>query len=176
MSIFVVDVESDGPAPGLYSMISVGVVRLDRDLKTTFKATFAPISPDWIADALAVSGFTRQRHEACPDPAIGMADFAAFLTAVNSGGRPTFISDNPAFDWQWVNYYFHRYQGANPFGHSGRRIGDLYAGLVQRFGAASEWKAFRRTKHTHDPVDDAIGNAEALLHMADQFGLKIPGI
>lgn len=30
----------------------------------------------------------------------------------------------------------------------------------------------RKTKHTHNPVDDAIGNAEALLQMKD-MGLKI---
>ena len=157
-------------------MISVGVVRLDRDLQTTFKATFAPISPGWIADALAISNLTRQQHEAYPEPSIGMKDFRIFLETHCNGSRPVFMSDNPAFDWQWVNYYFHRYEGVNPFGHSGRRIGDLHAGLVGRFGAGSEWKAFRKTRHTHDPVDDAKGNAEALLHMADLFKLKIPGI
>lgn len=28
-------------------------------------------------------------------------------------------------------------------------------------------------KHTHNPVEDAMGNAEALLHMKDEMGLKI---
>ena len=31
-----------------------------------------------------------------------------------------FVSDNPAYDFQWINFYFWRYFGANPFGHSGR--------------------------------------------------------
>jgi len=31
----------------------------------------------------------------------------------------------------------------------------------------------RRSKHTHNPVDDARGNAEALLHMRDAMQLKI---
>jgi hypothetical protein len=31
----------------------------------------------------------------------------------------------------------------------------------------------RRTKHSHNPVDDAKGNAEALLTMKEKFGLKI---
>lgn len=175
MSLFVVDIESDGPAPGLYSMVSLGCVRVDRELKTTFKATFAPISGQWIPEALAISQITRAQHLAYPDPAAGMAAFGTFL-GENSKGRPVFVSDNPAFDWQWVNYYFHRYTGDNPFGHSARRIGDLYAGLTGDFAAAHGWKLLRRTEHTHDPVDDAMGNAEALIAIADRFGLKLPGL
>jgi hypothetical protein len=35
------------------------------------------------------------------------------------------------------------------------------------------WKQLRRTRHTHNPVDDALGNVEALITMAD-MGLTIP--
>ena len=35
------------------------------------------------------------------------------------------------------------------------------------------FKHLRKTKHTHHPVDDAKGNAEALLTMKKEFGLKI---
>ena len=173
MSLFMVDVESDGPAPGLFSMVSLGCVRVDRDLITTFKASFAPISDRFNPDALAVSGIDRATHETYPDPAEGMSAFAAFIEA-NSKGRPVFIADNLAFDWSFTNYYFHRFVGRNPFGHSGRRIGDFYAGLERKFGAAGEWKKFRRTAHTHDPVDDARGNVEALLHMAEFHGVRLP--
>ena len=31
-----------------------------------------------------------------------------------------FVSDNPAYDFQWINFYFWRYFGENPFGHSGQ--------------------------------------------------------
>jgi hypothetical protein len=36
----------------------------------------------------------------------------------------------------------------------------------------ASWKQLRDTKHTHNPVDDAKGNAEAILKMKD-MGLKI---
>jgi len=36
----------------------------------------------------------------------------------------------------------------------------------------SRWKHLRKTSHTHHPVDDAKGNAEALLKMKE-MGLKI---
>ena len=76
-------------------------------------------------------------------------------------GKPIFVSDNPAYDWQWINYWFWKTCNTNPFGHSARRIGDYYAGLVGDFRAASKWKHLRITKHTHHPVDDAMGNVEA---------------
>jgi hypothetical protein len=60
--------------------------------------------------------------------------------------------------------------GHNPFGWSSRRIGDLYCGLVK--DSRAQWKYLRKTKHTHHPVDDAKGNAEALLAM-QKMGLKI---
>jgi hypothetical protein len=86
----------------------------------------------------------------------------------NSQGRPIFVSDNVAYDWQFINYYFHKFCGENPFGFSGRRIGDIYCGMKGDLFA--QWKHLRKTKHTHHPVDDAKGNAEALL----SFGIKIP--
>jgi hypothetical protein len=38
---------------------------------------------------------------------------------------------------------------------------------------ALNFKHLRHTKHTHHPLDDAKGNAEALLTMKEQMGLKI---
>jgi len=68
---------------------------------------------------------------------------------------------------QWINFYFWRYFGQNPFGHSGRRIADYYAGLMGDFRTTQKWKRLRRTKHDHHPVHDALGNAEALIRIFD---------
>ena len=81
------------------------------------------------------------------------------------GDHPVFISDNPAYDWQWINFYFWKYLNRNPFGHSARRIGDFYAGLTGNFHNANKWKRLRVTKHDHNPVNDAMGNAEAFARM-----------
>lgn len=80
-----------------------------------------------------------------------------------------FVSDNPAYDWQWINFYFWKYFGKNPFGHSARRIGDYYAGLQGNFGQTQNWKKLRKTKHDHNPVNDAFGNAEALIQLLSRF-------
>lgn len=87
--------------------------------------------------------------------------FAAWLTEVCGTSRPTFVSDNPAYDWQWISGLFDRAGLDNPFGHSGRRIGDYYAGLTGRWGNTQAWKRLRRTTHDHNPVNDAMGNVEA---------------
>src|SRR6478609_4911499 len=89
----------------------------------------------------------------------------------NCEGRPIFISDNNGFDWMFVCWYFHHFTGACPFGHSSTNLGSLYKGLAK--DASQSFKHLRKTAHTHHPVDDAKGNAEALLAMKETLGLKI---
>ena len=98
-----------------------------------------------------------------------MGEFASWIAA-NSNGCPFFISDNNGFDWQFINWYFHHFTGSNPFGHSSSNLGSLYKGLVK--DTFRNFKHLRKTEHTHNPVDDARGNAEALLQMKED-GLKI---
>ena len=172
MTLVVVDIESDGAIPHKYSMVCFGAVVVEPSLSKTFYGKMRPISDEWDEKALSISGFSREEHLTFDNPAEVMANFRDWLNN-NVKDRPIFISDNLAFDWQWINYYFHYYLGKNPFGFSGRRIGDLYCGLKKDFFAGSEWKKFRRTRHTHNPVDDALGNAEALLTIRD-LGLKFP--
>lgn len=170
MSWIVVDVEADGPIPPEYSMICFGAVVVAPPLDQTFYGEVAPISERTNLAAAAISGICRAKHETFESPAVVMARFDAWVRA-NSKGRPIFVSDNPAFDWQWINYYFHKYLGENPFGYSARRIGDLYCGLTKNVYA--KWKHLRKTNHDHNPVNDAKGNAEALLAMHD-MGLRVP--
>jgi DNA polymerase III epsilon subunit-like protein len=171
MSYVIVDVESDGPIPAEFSMVCFGAVIFDDVLNQTFYGRTRPISERFNPEALEVSGFSREQHLGFDEPKSVMENFARWLEK-NSKGRSIFVSDNPAFDWQFINYYFHRFIGQNPFGFSARRIGDLYSGLVKDASKASEWKKYRITAHTHNPVDDAKGNAEALKKMK-QLGLKI---
>lgn len=175
MSIFVVDVESDGPAAGLYSMVCFGAVKLDRALNIRFRGACAPITSNFIPESLAVSGFDRARHEGFESPALVMPQFRDWLLQHNEG-KLVLLSDNNTFDGGFINYYMHAFAGGNPFGHSARRIGDFCAGLKGQWGASSEFKKLRQTAHTHDPVDDAVGNAEAFLELCDQYEVKLPGI
>ena len=171
MSLIIVDVEADGPIPAEFSMVCFGAVLFDEPMDKSFYGQTRPISNRFVPEALAVSGFSRDQHLGFEDPKMVMESFASWLEQ-HSMGRPVFVSDNVAFDWQFINYYFHRFIGRNPFGFSGRRIGDLYAGLVKDASKATEWKKYRVTKHTHNPVDDARGNGEAMKKFRE-LGLKI---
>jgi hypothetical protein len=170
MSYLMVDVESDGPIPGDYSMVSFGAIVVEPSLSQTFYGQLKPISETWVPDALAVSGFTREQTLAFEDPKIVMQNFADWIQE-HSQDRPLFISDNNGFDWQFINWYFHHFLGTNPFGYSSTNLGSLYKGLVK--DTFKSFKHLRKTPHTHHPVDDAKGNAEAFLAMKNGYGLKV---
>ncbi len=170
MSYIMVDIEADGPIPGDYSMICFGAVVVEPGLNRTFYGKLRPISEKFVPEALAVSGFSREQTLAFDAPETVMVQFAEWLRVVSTE-RLMFISDNNGFDWQFINWYFHHFTGKNPFGFSSTNLGSLYKGLVK--DTFQTFKHLRKTRHTHNPVDDALGNAEALLAMKDVMGLKI---
>jgi len=170
MAYFMVDIESDGPIPGDYSMISFGAVLVDEQLDKTFYGRLKPISDKFIPEALAVSGHTREETLSFDDPALVMNAFKKWIESVCQG-RPIFISDNNGFDFMFICWYFHHFTGANPFGHSSQNLGSIFKGIEKDM--FKSFKHLRKTKHTHHPVDDAKGNAEALLTMKNEYGLKI---
>jgi hypothetical protein len=175
MTLFVVDVEADGPYPGDYSMVSFGIVKVQEDLSKTptFYGKVLPISSHWLPDALAVSGHSREEHLTFDTPESVMASARAFVEQ-HSEGHAVLVSDNNGFDAAFMNYYMHKYTGANPFGFSSRRIGDFYAGLEKNYKSANGWKKMRTTTHDHNPVNDAMGNAEAMLNIAKKHGITLP--
>ena len=170
MAYIMVDIESDGAIPGDYSMISFGAVLVDDVLDRTFYGKLKPISEKYIPEALAVSGFTREETLTFKEPTRVMKDFKEWIEKMTKE-RPILISDNNGFDFMFICWYFHHFIGSNPFGHSSQNLGSLYKGLVK--DTFQNFKHLRRTKHTHNPVDDAKGNAEALLTLKKEFGLKI---
>jgi hypothetical protein len=175
MSLYVVDCEADGPIPGDYSMLSFGAVKVEEGLKDTFLSPqLHVLGNEFRIDAITSIGYTIESYTAAhvkngANPVEVMEKFDEWIRST-SKGRPIFMSDNNGFDWMFMCWYFHHFIGRNPFGFSSRRIGDLYCGLVKDMRAP--WKHLRKTKHTHNPVDDAMGNAEAVLHMLNHMGLK----
>ena len=171
MTYIMVDVEADGPIPGDYSMVCFGAIVVEPSLDRTFYGRLKPISDKWIPEALQVSGFTREEtlavrrpeSRSCSSLPTGLPRSAAVArcssptttasTGSSSTGTSTTFSDK------------------NPFGHSSTNLGSLYKGVVKDMFV--NFKHLRKTKHTHHPVDDARGNAEALLQIKEKHGLKI---
>ena len=79
MSIYVVDVESDGPCPGKHSMVSFGAVLVEPSLSRTFRGRTRPISETWLPEALAISGVTRAEHLGYDEPVPVMEAFEKWV-------------------------------------------------------------------------------------------------
>lgn len=172
MTIFVVDIEADGQCPGIYNMLELGAVAIMPDLTMrTFHGKLAPVTDKFQEEAIKVTGLDRNATAGYPDPDVTMEEFEAWIQKTNVKQKPQFFSDNNGFDWQFVNYYFWKYRGGNPFGHTSTNINSLYKGLTGTM--FSNFKHLRRTEHDHNPVNDALGNAEALIEMKKRLNLKI---
>lgn len=156
----VIDVEATGGSAMTHSMIQIGAVDLDGN---EFFAKMRPLEGrDIDPAALRSIGLTEDEIWRWPDPQGEIVRFKRWLLDLYGGKRIPVWSDNPGFDWQFVNGYLWLYTDSNPMGWSMRRIGDFYAGKMGDVTAASKWKRLRDTKHTHNALDDAKGNAEAL--------------
>ncbi|MFA4831313.1 MAG: exonuclease [Patescibacteria group bacterium] len=170
MTYIMVDTETDGPIPGDYSMFAFGAVVVDDKLDKTFHGLLRPISENYGKVGLELAGFTREQTLEFDEPGKVMQKFLDWIKE-HSDVRPLFISDNNGFDFMFIAWYLHHFVGENPFGHTSVNLGSLYKGLVK--DTFQNFKHLRDTEHTHNPVDDAMGNAEALLKMRKDFGLKI---
>lgn len=175
------DVEATGPAPGLYSMFWFGAVVVKPGLEHNFEGRMRPLPGAEYENGpeenpgLSLSQVTAEEVSRWPQPADTIREFVAWLNEMKrlfKDDRLMLISDNNGYDAMWITYYMARFhEGKNPFGHSSTNLGSLYKGLVKDM--FSSFKGLRVTPHSHNPVDDAMGNAEALLYMRDRMGLTI---
>jgi hypothetical protein len=148
-----VDCEARGTSPVRGTLTEFGAVHYDT--RETFHGRLFTSEPDPANPAVPLVG-----ERVAADAEVAAA-FAAWLRAHVGASRPVFVSDNPAYDWMWIAGLFDRAGLDNPFGYSGRRISDFWAGLHRDWSDTQGWKRLRRTEHDHNPVHDALGNAEA---------------
>lgn len=125
-----VDVETSGPNPSRYSLLAIGACTLSEPPKT-FYIELKPISQCATREAMAIHGLSLQHLEKKGiEPKNAMAQFASWIREVIPHGKsPIFVAFNAPFDWMFINDYFHRYLGYNPFGHTALDIKALYMGL-----------------------------------------------
>lgn len=165
-----VDCESSGPCPTYGDLIEFGAVAENGE--EFYGGKFPPIYNLYDVGAYKVLKLTRDEHEAfTEDVKFAFKAFAHWLKSQGADVRHVMWSDNPAYDWQWINWGFANANLQNPLGHSARRIGDLYAGANGNIRNQKGWKRWRVTKHTHDPLDDARGAMEGLKAIRERFKL-----
>lgn len=125
------DVETSGPIPGEYSMLSIGACLVNAP-ETSFECTLKPLNRNADPEALAMTGFSLDELEQNgTEPRQAMIEFDAWVKAAcKEGDVPVLVGLNAPFDWSFVNYYFHRFHGENPFGFTALDIKAYYMGVM----------------------------------------------
>lgn len=99
-----------------------------------------------------------------------MAAFKEWIESVSEERSPVFVGFNAAFDWAFVNWYFHTYLGKNPLGVSPLDIKAYFMGLK-----GTSWEDTRSSRipdtfkgsavQTHNALDDAQAQAQMFERM-----------
>lgn len=126
----VVDIETAGPTPGIYPLLSIGACTLKQP-RNTFYIELQPDTTSYKEEALRVSNLSLEKlTEEGIAPKVAMERFSEWVMGVASKRyRPIFTAFNAPFDWMFVNEYFYRYLGYNPFGYSALDIKAYYMGM-----------------------------------------------
>lgn len=126
-----VDVETSGPIPGEFSLLSIGACLVD-DGAQTFYCELKPVNHNADPKALEVTGLSLDKlFESGENPALAMQRFGNWVKGfAGDNSNVVFVGLNAPFDWSFVNYYFHRYIGSNPFGFAALDIKSYYMGVV----------------------------------------------
>jgi len=126
-----VDVETAGPNPHNYSLLSLGACTVWSPRRTFYieiKPTHTRMSPE--AQVIHHLHLEELIAHGVP-PKIAMRRFANWVEEVTpAGAQPVFVAFNAPFDWMFVNDYFHHYLGYNPFGYTALDIKALYMGAT----------------------------------------------
>lgn len=161
-----VDVETAGPIPGEYSMLTLGACCVDDPAKTFF-CSLKPMNGNFVPAALEVTGLSLAKLAKDGLAAdVAMGQFSTWIASQCSKAQtPVFVGLNAPFDWSFVNYYFHQFVGENPFGFTALDIKALFMGATGCTWHDTRSSAIARKVHPtlkgdHDALHDALYQAE----------------
>ena len=180
-----VDIEADGPIPGVHSMLSVGAAALtsDGDVVDTFTVNIEPLpeaSEDvrtmrwWAAHADAYAATQTDQRP----PADAMGAFSGWLEDQHrSVGAPVMVAWPLAFDGMWMQWYLHRFTGESPFRRRAIDVRTLAmvstgAGYARSGKPELGWKQHKRAAHTHVALDDALEQAALFIHIVRSLNVQ----
>ncbi|MDB5290137.1 MAG: exonuclease [Phycisphaerales bacterium] len=177
------DVETDGPIPGVNSILSFAsaafladktqVGSFSANLHTLQGASPDPRTAEWWKSQPEAWAASRTNLE---QPQDAMRRYVEWIAGL--GGSPVFVGYPVAFDFLFVYWYLIRFTGASPFSHSALDIktyamamlGDEYRKSVKR-NMPRRW--FDDHPHTHVALDDAIGQGLLFCNMLAENQARI---
>ena len=176
-----VDIEADGPVPGLHSMLSLGAVahnawgqrvgKFSANLETLPDATTDDRTMAWWKAQPEAWKRARERPQ---NPKTVMEEFHLF--ALGDGpkrsGQPVMVTYPAAFDAMWVTWYLHAFTSGDPFRRrcidlktlAMQLIGGGYANAAKR-NMPPSW--FSGQRHSHVAVQDAIEQAGLFVNIVE---------
>ncbi|MCW5874971.1 MAG: 3'-5' exonuclease [Anaerolineales bacterium] len=124
-----VDVETAGPNPADYALLSIGAA-LVHDPQTSFYVELKPDKPGETEEAARIHNLDMDvLAETGVDAKKALERFATWVQGHAGGEQPIFVAFNAPFDWMYINDYMHHYLGHNPFGHRALDIKAAFFGL-----------------------------------------------
>jgi hypothetical protein len=185
---FSADVETDGPIPGPFSILSFALVyagtfdgkhfERPKDYGRSFYRELRPISENFDPEALRVNGLDRKRI--CLEgeaPERVMTEAFRWVSEIARFGRPVLVAYPLSFDWTWLYWYFIRFSTeGSPFNHS--RCFDIKTAVavkaripISEAGRPKLFPFLRSDRvHTHHALDDATEQAEIFANVFEWGG------
>ena len=175
---FSADVETDGPIPGPFSILSFALVfagtfdgqrfTVPQNYQQSFYRGLKPISDDFEPDALRVNGLDRDKLLVEGErPETAMTEAAQWVKGIIGHGKPILVAYPLSFDWSWLYWYFTKFSAlGSPFNHSLcfdiKTAFAVKAGVpISEAGKSKLLPSLRpRNRHTHHALDDAVEQAE----------------
>jgi hypothetical protein len=174
------DIETDGPIPSLYSMLSFGsavftpkgemVDTFTANLQTLPEATTHPDTMAWWAQSRNQAAYaaTRVKPE---NPKVVMDNYVKWL---NQYKPCVFVGYPAGFDFTFMYWYLIAFTGQSPFSFSAldmksyamAKLGTTYKNTVKR-NFPSVWNKVEG-KHSHIALDDAIEQGQIFMNMLNK--------
>jgi hypothetical protein len=187
---FSADVETDGPIPGPFSMLSFALVYAGafdgkhfappQDYKRTFYRELKPISENFQPEALRVNRLDRDRllTEGVA-PELAMTEACRWIRNITDDAKPVLVAYPLSFDWAWLYWYFVRFAAeGSPFNHSlcfdMKTAYAVKASVpISEAGRSKILPSLRSQRgHTHHALEDAIEQAEIFSNIFQWEGIR----
>jgi hypothetical protein len=170
-AVFVVDIETSGPSLLSNGILSIGVCLGDEHGVVIYKRRFdAKLDEHHVYDPKCIQFWNQkgpshvlkviQQNPMKPKKAI--QEFVHLLDACDTKYNLTIMSDNPSFDFSFLNYYMDNYMNRRPMNYRlkehYRSLLDVNSFLKGRLGHAYKKKrnvVFPGVQADHFPENDA---------------------
>jgi hypothetical protein len=187
---FSADVETDGPIPGPFSILSFALVYAGtfdgesfvppHKYNQGFYRELRPISENFQPEALRVNGLDRSRLlKEGEAPESAMTEACSWIKGIANEAKPVLVAYPLSFDWAWLYWYFVRFSPeGSPFNHS--LCFDIKTAFavkaaipIAQAGKSKLFPSLRsHKKHTHHALEDAKEQAEIFANVFKWEGIR----